>query len=46
MQLAGAGSLAGALSIPTRYIHSGVETCDLGDAEACASLAVLYAENL
>ena len=46
MQLAGAGSLAGALSIPTRYIHSGVETCDLGDAEACASLAALYAQNI
>ena len=46
MQLAGSGSLAGALSVPTRYIHSAVETCDLGDAEACASLAVLFAENL
>ncbi len=39
MQLSGAGSRAGALSIPCRYIHSAVETCDLGDAEACVALA-------
>lgn len=46
MQLSGAGSLAGALSIPTRYIHSGVECCDLGDAEACASLAAEFVIDL
>ena len=46
MQLTGAGSLAGALSIPTRYIHSSVETCDLLDAEACAKLAALFVEDL
>ncbi len=39
MQLSGSGSRAGALSIPCRYIHSAVETCDLGDAEACVDLA-------
>lgn len=39
MQLSGSGSRAGALSIPCRYIHSAVETCDLGDAEACVALA-------
>lgn len=39
MQLAGTGCRAGALSIPTRYIHSGVETCDVKDAEACVALA-------
>ena len=39
MQMTGAGSRAGALSIPCRHIHSAVETCDLGDAEACVSLA-------
>jgi len=38
MQSAGAGSIAGAISIPTRYIHTGVEMCDMGDAEACAKL--------
>lgn len=46
MQLAGAGSRAGALSIPTRYIHSAVEMCDLGDAESCASLAEKFVKSL
>ena len=45
MQLAGGGSRAGALSIPTRYIHSGVETCDLGDVTACADLAVAFVKS-
>ena len=38
MQSAGAGSIAGALSIPTRYIHTGVEMCDLSDVQACVDL--------
>lgn len=42
MQLAGAGASVGALSVPTRYIHTGSETCELSDAEACAALAVEY----
>lgn len=46
MQLSGSGCLAGALSIPTRYIHSGVETCDLSDAEACINLAVEFIKEL
>ena len=46
MQLSGAGSLCGALSIPTRYIHSGVEVCDLSDAEACSALAVVFVKSL
>lgn len=46
MQLAGAGCRAGALSVATRYIHSGVELCDLADAEACVKLAVAFAEAL
>ena len=46
MQLAGAGSRAGALSIPSRYIHSGVECCDLGDAEACSALACLFVKEI
>ena len=46
MQLSGSGCLAGALSIPTRYIHSGVETCDLADAEACVALAVEFIKEL
>lgn len=46
MQLSGSGSRAGALSIPCRYIHSAVETCDLGDAEACVSLAEQFVLTL
>ena len=42
MQLAGAGTRAGALSIPTRYIHSSTELCDLADAEACIELATAF----
>lgn len=38
MQSAGAGSIAGAISIPSRYIHSGVETCSMDDVAACADL--------
>lgn len=46
MQLAGRGSRAGAISIPTRNIHSGVELCDMGDAEACVSLAAEFVKTL
>ena len=42
MQLSASGSMAGALSIPTRYIHSGVEMCDLGDLESCIDLLEAY----
>lgn len=45
MQLAGGGTRAGALSIPTRYIHSGVETCDLSDVTACADLATAFVKS-
>ncbi len=42
MQLSGAGVKVGALSVPTRYIHSAVEMCDIEDALACVSLAVEF----
>lgn len=42
IQLAGAGTRAGAISIPTRYIHSSTELCDLADAEACIDLACVF----
>ncbi|MBE6535061.1 MAG: M42 family metallopeptidase [Ruminococcaceae bacterium] len=42
MQLAGSGAAVGALSIPTRYIHTPTETFDLSDAEACVKLAELF----
>ncbi len=42
VQMTGVGCRAGALSIPCRYIHSGVEMIDLRDAEAAVSLTLLY----
>ena len=45
MQLTGCGSVAGAISIPTRYVHSSVETCDMKDVEACIDLAEKYILN-
>ena len=42
MQLTGYGSVAGALSIPTRYVHSSVELCDMKDVEAAIDLAEKY----
>ncbi len=42
VQMSRGGCRAGALSIPCRYIHSGVETIDLGDAEAAVGLALAF----
>ena len=42
MQLTAGGSMAGALSIPTRNVHTSVEVCDMGDVEACIALAEKY----
>ena len=38
MQTAGAGAHAGAVSIPTRYVHSPVEVVDAKDLDACVKL--------
>jgi len=38
MQSAGPGSIAGAVSIPSRYVHTGVEMCDMNDVRACVDL--------
>jgi endoglucanase len=38
MQTAGEGSAAGAISVPARYRHTGVELCSMDDASACADL--------
>ena len=46
MQMSGAGSRAGALSIPSRYIHSGVEMVDMKDAQACVDLAVEFIKQI
>ncbi len=46
IQMSGFGCRAGALSIPTRYIHSSVETADLSDAEACVALSKEFIKSL
>ena len=42
VQMTGMGCRAGALSIPSRYIHSGVEMIDLRDAKAAVDLTIAY----
>ncbi len=46
IQMSGAGTRAGALSIPTRYIHSGVEMLDMSDAEACSELTIAFIKRI
>ena len=43
LQAAGIGAYAGCISIPSRYIHSGVEMIDLRDVAACTDLALAFA---
>ncbi len=43
MQKTGAGARAGCISIPTRYIHSAVETVDLDDVAECVKLTAALA---
>ena len=43
LQGAGVGAYAGCISIPSRYIHSGVEMIDLRDVQACTELATAFA---
>lgn len=45
LQLAGAGCRAGAISIPTRYIHTANEEIDTSDAQACLDLVVAIAKT-
>lgn len=42
IQMTGLGVRAGALSIPTRNIHTAAEIVDMHDAEACRDLALAY----
>ena len=44
IQLTRAGVAAGLVSIPVRYMHTPVETLDLGDAENAARLMAAFAE--
>lgn len=39
MQAAGSGAKAGAISVPSRYIHSTVEMIDTADVESCIKLS-------
>lgn len=45
MQTAGGGCRAGAISIPTRYIHSNVETACRADIDACVALTRAVLES-
>lgn len=46
IQVSGSGAKVGALSIPSRNIHSGMEIIDMADAEACQRLAVAFINSL
>ncbi len=45
MQIANAGTAAGCISIPCRYVHSQSETVDANDVESCIQLLVEILSN-
>lgn len=45
MQITGAGAHAGCISLPTRYVHTPVETIDTDDLKACGDLLIAFIEN-
>ncbi len=45
MQIACSGAYTGCISIPTRYIHTPVETVDSSDLEACRDLLAALIEE-
>lgn len=45
MLMTAGGAIAGAISVPTRYIHSSVETIDMKDYTACLKLLVCALEG-
>ncbi len=45
IQMTACGCRAGALSIPSRYIHSGTEMIDMNDLSACVELAVAFVKE-
>lgn len=45
MQIAGSGSHACCISLPTRYTHTPVETIDVDDYKACIALLSAFLEN-
>lgn len=46
MQMTATGCRAAAISIPSRYIHTGNELIDMKDAHAAVELAVVYIKGL
>jgi len=42
MQLSGSGAYASCISLPTRYVHTPVETIDLADFDACVDLLTAF----
>lgn len=45
IQRSGRGARVGAVSVPTRYIHTAAETVDMGDVSACVKLVSLAAQT-
>jgi endoglucanase len=45
LQISGRGAVAGAVSIPTRYLHQSVEVCHPDDLDACVRLVVAFCET-
>lgn len=46
MQVAGSGAKVSAISIPSAFIHSGVEMIDMGDVKEAVKLTTLLCEKL
>lgn len=46
VQISGLGTRAGAISIPTRYIHTSCEMLDMSDAEACVALTLAFIKEI
>ncbi|MBL6633777.1 MAG: M42 family peptidase [Thermoleophilia bacterium] len=45
LQMSGQGSIAGCISIPTRYVHTAVEACRPDDVDAAVALTVALIEQ-
>jgi endoglucanase len=45
LQLSGRGSIAGCISIPTRYVHTSVEACHPDDIDAAVALTAALIEQ-
>jgi endoglucanase len=45
-RMVGGGSIAGAISVPTRHIHQSIESCHKQDLLSCIDLLVACARDL